>query len=580
MPELFVRGSKQVKARGRRDACGTYRRRLACLVSPVFPPRIISNIGRRFVVLLAGILCLPALALPPGGVYEVTLHGAVGDGTTVNTTAIQTAIDACAAGGGGVVSFPPGAFLTGTLYLKNHVHLRVEQGATLLGSTNLADYPVNYCKYVSRSDEYTVRALIWGEGLEDVGITGTGTLDGQGAAFRNRKSDPEELNKANASREKEGRYLLQSRYLDRPCLIRLVSCQRILVENVSLRNSPMWMQHYLDCDFLTLRGINVFNHVSQNNDMVDIDGCRNVVVSDCVGDSDDDALTLKSTGARPTEHVVVTNCILRSHCNAIKMGTESAGGFKDIAISNCAIQRSNAVAAKGHAGRIEGLAGVALELVDGGSLERVSISNLVIEGTTAPIFMRLGNRGKAPKPSDPAPPVGTFRDVSISNVVATGASGTGCAIAGIPGHCLEGVTLSNIHIRFAGGGSPRDLADVPEVEDDYPESRMFGTLPAYGFYFRHVRGLRVQGLELSYDTPDPRPAIVCEDASRLRLQDIQAQAEPGAATQVLLKDTKDALITGCSAMSVEAFVTETGNCEDIRLMNNDTGRAKTERAKR
>ncbi len=524
------------------------------------------------VILLAGMTCPPATAVSSGGVFDVTQYGAAGDGVKVNTAAIQAAVDACADGGGGVVSFPPGKYLSGTIYLKSGVHLRVEQGATLLGSTNLADYPVNYCKYPSRSDEYTVRALIWGEGLEDVGITGTGTLDGQGAAFRDRKSEPGETEEVRRPMVQEGRYPIRERYLDRPYLIRLISCQRVLVEHVSMRNSAMWMQHYLDCDFLTLRGINVFNHASQNNDMMDIDGCRNVVISDCVGDSDDDALTLKSTGAKATEHVVVTNCILRSHCNAIKMGTESAGGFKDIAISNCVIQRSAAAAAKDHAGRIEGLAGVALELVDGGTLERVSISNLVIEGTTAPLFMRLGNRGKAPKPNDPAPAVGTFRDVSISNVVATGASGTGCVIAGIPGHCLEGVTLSNIRIRFAGGGSARDLAEIPEVEEDYPESRMFGTLPAYGFYFRHVRGLRVQGLELSYDTPDQRPAIVCDDVSRLRLQDLQAQAEPGAPTQVLLKHTKDALITGCSAAVVESFVTETGNCEDIRLMNNDLDR--------
>jgi hypothetical protein len=170
--------------------------------------------------------------------------------------------------------------------------------------------------------------------------------------------------------------------------------------------------------------------------------------------------------------------------------------------------------------------------------------------------------------------------VSISNVVATGASGTGCVIAGIPGHCIQNVSLSNIRIRFAGGGRARDLADIPEVIEDYPESRMFGPLPAYGFYFRHVQGLRVQGLDLSYDAPEQRPAIACDDVSRLRLEGLQAQAEPGAPTQVLLKDTGDALITECSTATVEAFVTETGNCQDIRLMNNDMGKAKAERAKK
>jgi hypothetical protein len=270
----------------------------------------------------------------------------------------------------------------------------------------------------------------------------------------------------------------------------------------------MWMQHYLDCDFLTLRGLNVFNHVAANNDMVDVDGCRNVIISDCVGDTDDDALTLKSTGVRPTEHVVISNCILSSHCNAIKAGTESAGGFIDIAISNCVIRPS--AVKEAHAGRPEGLAGIALEIVDGGALERVAISNIVVEGTTAPIFMRLGNRARPPKPSDPKPPVGTFRDVSISNVVATGAGTMGCALAGIPDHPIENITLSNIRIRFAGGGS-RDAGEVPEVEGKYPECTMFGPLPAYGFFLRHARNVRMRDVELTCVAPDPRPPIATVD---------------------------------------------------------------------
>ncbi len=531
-------------------------------------------------LLLTGLVVLgvPAWAASSEGVYEVTHYGAVANDGKTDIAAIQEAIDVCAAHGGGVVSFPPGAYVTGTVYLKNHVHLRVEQGATLLGSTSLADYPVNICKYPSRSDAYTARALIWGEGLEDVGITGLGTIDGQGSAFTGRKADEDDMAEAKKVLAKEGRHLPEPHYFARPYLIRLVSCRDVLVENVTMRSSAMWMQHYLDCDFLTVRGINVFNHGCANNDMIDIDGCRNAVVSDCVGDSDDDALTLKSTGAKPTEHVVISNCILRSHCNALKMGTESAGGFRDIAVSNCVIQRSS-VTSGDHAGRFEGLAGIALEIVDGGTLERVAISNMVIEGTNAPIFMRLGNRARAARPGDPAPPVGAFRNVSVSNVVATGAGGMGCAIAGIPGHPIQDVTLSNIRIRAVGDERTRELADVPENEGKYPECVMFETLPAYGFYFRHAQGLRVQGLDLTYEKPDQRPAIVCDDVANFRLQDMQAEAEPGAAMQVLLKDTKDALITGCTSAKVEAFVTEAGNCEDIRLLNNDVVQAKTERAK-
>lgn len=510
---------------------------------------------------------------PKTGIYDVVQYGATGDGKTLNTKAIQAAIDAAADQGGGEVVIPPGAFLTGTLYLKSHVLLRLAHGATILGSPDLADYPMNYCKYPSRSDSYTVRALIWGEGLDDVGITGSGVIDGQGIHFRDNKGTAEQVKEASAPFEAEGRYPLNEIYLNRPYLIRLVSCRKVLVEGLTLRNSAMWMQHYLDCDFVTLRGLNVFNHVCANNDMIDIDGCRNVIVSDCVGDTDDDALTLKSTGARATEHVAITNCILRSHCNAIKAGTESAGGFRDITISNCVIQRSEAGSQL--AGRKEGLAGIALEIVDGGTLERVSISNVVVEGTTAPIFMRLGNRGRAPKPSDPKPPVGVFRDVSISNVVASGASKTGCAVAGLPGHAIENVTLSNIRISFAGGGTAEEAtAQVPEQEEKYPESTMFGTLPAYGFYLRHIRGLNLRDVDLRYENPDVRPAVVAEDVAGLRIDQLAAKAEANAATQVVLRDVQDALITECSAATCDAFVTLDGSCKDVRLLYNDLTRAK------
>ena len=442
-------------------------------------------------------------------VMDVTQYDAIGDGITLDTVSIQTAIDAAAADGGGEVVFPDGTFLTGTLYLKSGVHLRLSAGTTILGSTNPKDYPLNYCKYPSRTDAYTLRALIWGEDLDDVSITGHGIIDGQGAAFHGNVATPEEVVLATEPFKKEGRYLTKDAYLNRPYLIRLVSCRNVLVENVTLCNSAMWMQHYLDCDFVTLRGLKVFNHVGKNNDMIDIDGCSNVFITDCIGDTDDDALTLKSTGARATEHVVVSNCILSSHCNAIKAGTESAGGFKDIVISNCIVRPSSAEAVI--SGRKEGLGGIALEIVDGGALERVSISNIVIEGTTSPLFMRLGNRARPPKPSDPKPAVGTFRDISISDVVATGASINGCPFSGIPDHSIENISLSNIRIEFVGGG-PADITDVPEVEGQYPECTMLGTLPAYGFFFRHARNVRLEDIELTTATPDPRPPIVTIDA--------------------------------------------------------------------
>ncbi len=511
------------------------------------------------------VVTFAASAAYGAGVYDVTEYGAVGDGATLNTQAIQRAIDECAAAEGGTVVIPPGQFVTGTLYLKSGVHLRVDHAATVLGSTDIADYPVTKCAYPSRSDRYTARALIWGEGLEDVAITGMGTIDGQGVHFRDNVATEEELAEIVAAYKAEGRYTPESRYFNRPYLIRLISCRNVRVEGLALRNSAMWMQQYLDCDFVTLRNLNVYNHGCKNNDMIDIDSCRNVIVSDCFGDSDDDALTLKSTGADPTEHVTITNCVLRSHCNALKAGTESSGGFKDITISNCVIQRSQAPEVL--AGRAEGLAGIALEIVDGGTMERISISNMVIEGTTAPIFLRLGNRARPPKEGDPKRPVGVMRDVSISNVVATGASITGCPISGIPGHAIEGLTLSNIRMAFVGGGTlEHAAAEVSEVEDQYPESTMFGTLPAYGLYLRHVEGAYLRDIDLRYEAPDVRPAIVVDDVEDFRLETLRAEQEPEGAAQILLKNTRDAMIRGGDGVQLERLVEQGEDCEGIRVI--------------
>ena len=499
--------------------------------------------------------------------YDVGRFGAVGDGETVCTKAIQSAIDACAAAGGGTVHFPAGTYLTGTIYLKSHVRLEVEAGATLLGSTDIEDYPVNICSYPSRSDRYTVRALIWGEGLEHIGLSGHGVIDGQGPAFKDNRAAPEEGAKISAPLVDSGRYPLNEVFVNRPFLIRLVSCRHITVENLHLRRSAMWMQHYLDCDFLTIRGLNVFNHGCRNNDMLDIDCCRNVVVSDCVGDTDDDGLTIKSTGDRPTEFVTITNCILRSRCNALKAGTESSGGFRDIAISNCVIQKSTEP--EGLNGRAEGLAGIALEIVDGGSLERVSISNIVIQGTTAPIFMRLGDRARPGMPSRPKPRVGTFRNVSLSQVTATGAGAMGCAIAGLPGHPIENINLSDIRIEFVGGGAAEhSLAGVPEPANGYPECTMFGTLPAYGFFCRNVDGLRMRDVEVSCAEADARPALACDAVRRLRLDGFRGETGAEAPAQVVLRNVQEAFITG-SVADAAPFLKLEGESAGIVVMGND-----------
>jgi polygalacturonase len=399
-----------------------------------------------------------------------------------------------------VVYVPPGRFLSGTLVLKSNVTLELEAGATLLGSTNPRDYPPHRPALRSYTDYYVCQSLIYGENLERIGIRGRGTIDGQGAAFP------------------------WGEYRDRPYLIRLVNCRDVRVEGVFLRNSAMWMQHYLACQRVVIDGLTVWNHSAHNNDGIDLDACRDCIVRDSRFDADDDAICLKSTLERPCENVVISNCIASSHCNAIKMGTESNGGFQNVTITNCTIEAPRE--SKPINGTQRGLAGIALESVDGGRLDGVAISNITIRDVAVPIFMRLGNRARPFTHDGPKPPVGTFRNVTITGVVATGMSTVGCAIAGIPGHKIENVCLADLNLQFEGSGPKPSAKPVPENETKYPESRMFGPLPAYGFYCRHVEGITFSNIRLRTDQPDPRPALVTDDVGQLSTYGFDAPGAP------------------------------------------------------
>ena len=404
----------------------------------------------------------------------ITEFGAVGDGRKLNTAAIQKAIDECARQGG-TVHFPPGVYLSGTLVLRSNVFLHLEPGAVLRGSASLKDYPEHVPAFRSFTDTYTGKSLIYAEKIENAGILGQGAIDGQGKSF-------------------EGPYKV------RPYLIRVISSKDITVRDVTIRDSPMWVQHYLDCDNVAIRGITVHSLVNHNNDGIDIDCCDRVRISDCDIVSGDDAIVLKSTANRVCRNVVVTNCVLSTRCNALKMGTESNGGFENITISNCTVYDTR-------------LAGIALEIVDGGLMDGIHVSGITMDGVGAPIFIRLGNRARPFQEGGPKPGVGSMRNIIIRDVQARRCSVTGCAISGIPGHKIENVTLESIRLRFDGGGTSADLSrQAPENEDGYPEYKMFGTLPAYGLFVRHVKGLRLRDVELTTAAPDARPPTVFDDA--------------------------------------------------------------------
>ena len=481
--------------------------------------------------------------------HAVTDFGAVGDGQSKCTAAIQNAIDAANRAGGGTVYFHAGTYLSGTIRLESNVTLHLEAGATLLGSTDVDDYPHIRPAFRSYTDNYVVQSLIYAENVHDVAVTGFGTIDGQGG-------DP-------AFKWKHGAIPGQP-YGYRPYLIRMITSKNIRISDITLRNSAMWVHHYLACDNLTVDGVTVHSLANHNNDGINIDCCHDVRIANCSITSIDDAIVLKSTSDRVCKNVTVTNCVLSSHCNGLKLGTESNGGFENIAITNCALHDVR-------------LAGIALEMVDGGTLDRVLVSNIAMHNVGGGIFLRLGNRARPFKKDMPKPGMGSFRNVVISNVVATGVSNVGSSITGLPGHPIENVTLSNIKITYAGGGTKaRANRKVPEKPDKYPEHSMFGILPAYGFYCRHVDGLTLSDVDVRFEKPDYRPALVCDDVKNLEVIGYKAQRVPDAEPLVVLKDVRTAMLRGCVAPpDTGVFLRLLSGCERINVMNNDLTRAAT-----
>ena len=422
--------------------------------------------------------------------YLITTYGAKSDTTQLATAAIQQAIDDCSRDGGGRVVIPTGNYKTGSLVLRSNVNLHLEQGATLYGSTDLKDYLPMKSDYVSLRTQTTTIQLIYADKVQHVAITGTGTIDGRGSAF-------EKL-----SWNDEG--------ITRPHLLRFIQSEDITVKDITLKNSGCWMQHYLACDRVKIDGIKVFNRNNYNNDALDLDGCHDVIVTGMLADSDDDGITLKSTSPRLCENVRISNCIVSSHCNAIKLGTESNGGYRNISISGIVVKPSEDQSSK-FFGNDRGTSVISLEVVDGGVLENVQVSNIVAEGTESPIFIRLGNRARGYYEGQHINQVGTVRNVTLSDIIVSDAGSVGSSITGLPGHCVENVTLRNIRISHRGGGKKAAIP-TDEKEKEYPEATMWGQLPAHGFFVRHARNIRFQDVQISANGYDERPEYVYEDA--------------------------------------------------------------------
>lgn len=426
-------------------------------------------------------------------VYDITDYGAVSDTTRLSTAAVQKAIDSCNAAGGGTVSVPAGNYKIGSIVLRSNVTLNLENGATLYGSTDIADYQPMTTDYVSLRTNVPTIQLIYADNASNVAITGLGTIDGRGKAFPKLTWNDEGIT--------------------RPHLLRLIRCSDVTVSGVTLKNSGCWMQHYLACDRVKIHGITVINRNNYNNDALDLDGCHNVTVSDMIADSDDDGITLKSTSPRLCEDITISNCVVSSHCNAIKLGTETNGGFRNIIVRGVVVKPSADQSSR-YFGLPTGHSAISLEIVDGGTMSNVDIADITITGTESPIFIRLADRRRPYAENAPIDKVGSISGIRLHDILIDGAGPTGCSITGIEGHPVTDVQISDVTMRHAGG-QPVTAAPADEKIAEYPEATMWGILPAKGFWLNHTRNVTFRNVNVITDAPDERPLFVATDSPGL-----------------------------------------------------------------
>lgn len=424
-------------------------------------------------------------------VFNITSFGAVGNGSTMNTTAIQAAVDSCNHAGGGIVEVPAGNFLTATVFLKSNVTIHLAAGATITGSGTTSDYPDVVPLIRSYADNYTKRSVFYAEGQHNIGITGEGTFQGNGLSFS---------------------FLTDASH--KPYGFRFISCTNVIYEGITLRNSGFWMMHNQNIDTLVIKNITIINQNFGNGDGISIDGCKNVIVDSCTADCNDDPLVIKTTSLSSSENISISNCMVSSYSRAIKIGTETHGAFKNIHLNNITVQFST----QGPFGSNNpAKCGINLSVVDGGSMDNVLIENVTMEGIKVPLLIRLGNRAHKYTDTASTPGVGFLRNVELRNITATATTNVTSSITGIPNYYAKDIRLNNVDITFPGGQaavSPGFI--VPENISSGPEATIFGdTLPAAGLYLRHVDSIQLHNVCFHPVLPDGRPTLVLDDVLNL-----------------------------------------------------------------
>ena len=529
---------------------------------------------RHSLVLLllgAGLAGCSTLAQPTARTYDVRAYGATGDGKALDTEAINQAIDAAAAAGGGMVWFSAGTYASYSIHLKSNVALYLDHGATILAADPPpegqpggydAPEPNAWDKYQDFGHTHWHNSLIWGENLENVSILGPGRIFGKGLTRGYGRKDPlpgeprlprppipqfpppDEGTATTPFGYPNPRDTLAAGIGNKA--IALKNCRNVILRDFTIYHGGHFGILAIATDNFTIDNLKI----DTNRDGMDIDCCRNVRITNCSVNSPwDDGICLKASyglGAlRACENITIANCFLSGNFDEgtlldatfkrsvpeyksyrtgrIKLGTESNGDFKNIAIVNCVFDDCR---------------GIAIESVDGAHIEDIAISNITMRHVAnSPIFIRLGSRLRGPD----NPPVGTIRRISINNVVASDAEWSlGCIISGIPGHPIADIRIGNVRVVQQGGGT-KELAErvPPEEEAKYPEPGMFGAMPSYGFFFRHVAGLEMDHVKIDYVQPEARPAFVLDDVQDARFDHLNVRRGTDAAPLFDLRAVAD-----------------------------------------
>ena len=421
-------------------------------------------------------------------------------GDALSTQAIQAAIDTTAAQGGGTVRLAEGDYTSGTLDLRDHIRLEIAKGARLLGSLDLEDWPERVAKRrtVQDTNMGMNQSLVFAEGLTNIALAGEGTIDGRGAQFHGDET----------AHSTPGR----------PFIFRVIDCKQVHVSGLTLLDSPCWMQNYLNCEDLLIERLIIENQANWNNDGMDIDGCRNVIVRRCHVSSGDDGICFKGAAQAPTENVLVEDCIVYSSCNALKLGTDSQSVFKNVLARR--LELGGVTEAMRHVKPVGAISGISWEVVDGGHAENILCTDIRIVNARSPLFLRVDDRGRV-QPDQPKPAPGTLQKVMFDRITGEDNGPRGSYFIGIPARRISDIVLRDVDLRQKASVKPViDESNIPEMYNLYPDAEMLNSIggttargsgadaPAYGLWARHIERLTIINYKVTPDGPDPRPMFV------------------------------------------------------------------------